>query len=119
MKKAVIFMAITFVTVLTYGQENKVQKFNKETNLIEVTDYHDNGIISQEGTFNLNGELHGEWISYDVSGNKLSQGSYQNGRKSGKWIFWTNNTIKEVEYSNNEIASINGVKNSSRIADNH
>ncbi len=119
MKKAVIFMAITFVTVLAYGQENKVQKFNKETNLIEVTDYHDNGIISQEGTFNLNGELHGEWISYDASGNKLSQGSYVNGRKSGKWIFWTNNTIKEVEYSNNEIASINGVKNSSRIADNH
>jgi len=119
MKKAVIFLAMTFVTVLVYGQENKDQIFNKETNLIEVTDYHDNGIISQEGTFNVKGELHGEWISYDAMGNKISQGSYENGDKTGKWIFWSNNTMKEVEYSNNQIASINGVKNSSRVADNH
>ena len=119
MKKAVILIALTFVTVLAYGQENKVQKLNKETNLIEVTDYHDNGMISQEGTFNLKGQLHGEWISYDALGNKISQGSYENGYKSGKWFFWSNNTMKEVDYNKNEIASINGVKNSSRVADNH
>jgi hypothetical protein len=119
MKKAVILIALTFVTILAYGQENKVQKLNKETNLIEVTDYHDNGMISQEGTFNLKGQLHGEWISYDALGNKISQGSYENGYKSGKWFFWSNNTMKEVEYNKNEIASINGVKNSSRVADNH
>jgi len=117
MKKAVIFMVMAFVTVLVYGQDKKVQKFNDETNLIEVTDYHDNGIISQEGTFNLKGELHGEWISYDALGNKISQGSYENGDKSGKWVFWSDDTMKEVEYSNNEIASINGIKNSTRLAD--
>ena len=110
-------MVMAFVTVLVYGQDKKVQKFNDETNLIEVTDYHDNGIISQEGTFNLKGELHGEWISYDALGNKISQGSYENGDKSGKWVFWSDDTMKEVEYSNNEIASINGIKNSTRLAD--
>ncbi len=104
-------MVMAFVTVLVYGQDKKVQKFNDETNLIEVTDYHDNGIISQEGTFNLNGELHGEWISYDALGNKISQGSYENGDKSGKWVFWSNDTMKEVEYNNNQIASIDGIKN--------
>ncbi|WP_297705860.1 nicotinic acid mononucleotide adenyltransferase [uncultured Eudoraea sp.] len=117
MKKAVLFMVMAFVTVLVYGQDKKVQKFNDETNLIEVTDYHDNGIISQEGTFNLKGELHGEWISYDALGNKMSQGSYENGDKSGKWLFWSNNTMKEVEYSKNQIASINGIKNTTRLAD--
>ncbi len=117
MRKAVIFLALTFVTVFAYGQESKEQKFNKETNLIEVTDYHDNGIISQEGTFNLKGQLHGEWISYDALGNKISQGSYENGLKSGKWVFWHNNTAKEVEYNNNQIASINGIKNTTRLAD--
>ncbi len=117
MRKALIILAMTFVTVFAYGQESKDQKFNKETNLIEVTDYHDNGIISQEGTFNLNGQLHGEWISYDVSGNKISQGSYENGLKSGKWVFWHNNTAKEVEYNNNQIASIDGIKNTAPLAD--
>ncbi|MGB5268898.1 toxin-antitoxin system YwqK family antitoxin [Eudoraea sp.] len=119
MKKIIILLVLAFTTVLVYGQENKVQKLNKETNLIEVTDYHDNGIISQEGTFNLKGQLHGEWISYDTLGNKISQGSYENGDKSGKWLFWSNNTMKEVEYSNNQIASINGVKNSTRLAGNN
>jgi len=117
MKNAVIFMVMAFFTVLAYGQDKKVQKLNKETNLIEVTDYHDNGMISQEGTFNLKGELHGEWISYDAMGDKISQGSYENGSKSGKWLFWSNNTVKEVEYSNNQIASINGIKNTTRLAD--
>ncbi len=119
MRKAVLFMVMAFVTVLVYGQDKKVQKFNDVTKLIEVTDYHDNGIISQEGTFNLNGELHGEWISYDDLGNKISQGSYENGDKSGKWFFWSNDTMKEVEYNKNQIASVDGVKKSSRVADNH
>jgi len=117
MRKALIILAMTFVTVFAYGQESKDQKFNKETNLIEVTDYHDNGIISQEGTFNLKGQLHGEWISYDALGNKISQGSYENGLKSGKWVFWHNNTAKEVEYNNNQIASIDGIKNTAPLAD--
>lgn len=119
MKKAVILMAMIFVTAFTYGQENRVQKLNKETNLIEVTDYHDNGMISQEGTFNLKGQLHGEWLSYDDLGNRISQGSYENGDKSGKWFFWSNDTMKEVEYNKNQIASVDGVKKSSRVADNH
>ena len=45
MKKVVLFIVMALVTVLVYGQDKKVQKFNDETNLIEVTDYHDNGII--------------------------------------------------------------------------
>ncbi|MGB5358948.1 toxin-antitoxin system YwqK family antitoxin [Eudoraea sp.] len=116
MKKTIILLAVAFTTVFVYGQDKKVQKFNEETNLIEVMDYHANGIISQEGTFNLKGELHGEWISYDALGNKISQGSYENGDKSGKWLFWSNNTMKEVQYSNNEIASINGIQNSKGVA---
>ncbi len=119
MKRTVILIVLAFTAVFVYGQDKKEQKFNDKTNLIEVTDYHDNGIISQEGTFNLKGQLHGEWISYDASGNKISQGSYTNGDKTGKWLFWSNNTMKEVEYSNNEIASINGVKNATRLADSN
>ena len=75
MKKTVILIVLAFTAVFVYGQDRKEQKFNDKTNSIEVTDYHDNGIVSHEGTFNLKRQLHGEWNNYDASGNKISQGS--------------------------------------------
>ncbi|NNC62029.1 MAG: nicotinic acid mononucleotide adenyltransferase [Eudoraea sp.] len=110
-------MCIT--TSVVYSQKDREQKLNKETNLIEVTEYHDNGLVSQEGTFNLEGELHGEWVSYNDQGEKISRGSYLNGQRTGIWYFWLGDSVKEVEYSKNAIASIDGVKNKNRLVDNH
>ena len=117
MKKAMLILAIVFATSVAFGQSKKDQKLNKETNLIEVTYYHDNGIISQEGTFNLDGKLHGEWTSYDDQGHKIALGSYENGMKTGTWYFWSGDSKKEVEYSKNAIASVDGVKKSKGLVD--
>ncbi|WP_276389199.1 toxin-antitoxin system YwqK family antitoxin [Eudoraea chungangensis] len=117
MKKTAVLLALMLATVFVNAQDKRVQKLNKETNLIEVTDYHDNGLISQKGSFDLKGQLHGEWFSYDEAGTLISQGQYVNGVKSGKWVFWSNDTRKEVEYSENQIVKINGNDNLSRIAD--
>lgn len=117
MKKAVLILMIVFATSFVYGQKGMDQKLNKETNLIEATYYHDNGMISQTGTFNLDGKLHGEWLSYDQNGQKIALGSYDNGLKTGKWYFWSGDSVKEVEYSNNSIASVDGVKKSKGLVD--
>ncbi|MBT8291591.1 MAG: nicotinic acid mononucleotide adenyltransferase, partial [Muriicola sp.] len=79
MKKLILLLVICITTSVVYSQKDREQKLNKETNLIEVTEYHDNGLVSQEGTFNLEGELHGEWVSYNDQGEKISRGSYLNG----------------------------------------
>ncbi len=119
MNKTIVLLAILLTTVIGYGQKERDIKLNKETSLIEATYYHDNGKISQIGTFNLEGALHGEWTSYDNEGNKIAVGQYIKGVKSGKWTFWNNGTKKEVQYDNNVIASVDGVKSTSKLTKNH
>ena len=79
----------------------------KNTNLIEVVYYHDNGNISQTGFYTQDGKLQGEWVSYNKDGEKIVLANYENGIKVGKWLYWVDGNIKEVDYSNNAIADIN------------
>lgn len=101
------------------SQQMKDLALNEETNLIEATYYHDNGVISQKGAFNLGRKLHGEWISYNDEGDKVALGSYKNGIKTGKWYFWEGDTMTEVEYENNAIASVDGIKTSPGLVKNN
>ena len=117
MRKTVLILVLVFVASFAYCQNRMDQSLNKETNLIEATYYHDNGMISQQGTFNLDGKLHGEWVSYDEAGQKIALGSYNNGSKIGKWYFWSGDVMKEVEYADNAIASVDGVKKSKGLVD--
>ena len=118
MKKIIIIIAIFFISASSYAQQQPDLKLNAETNLIEATYFHDNGEISQQGTFNLEKQLHGNWISYNEEGAKISIGSYTNGLKTGKWVFWSEGDKKEVVYSNNAIASVDGIKKQSPVVKN-
>ncbi len=115
MKKALLLIAIFSVSIATFAQTKPEMKLNKETNLIEATYFYEDGTVSQKGTFNLEKKLHGEWTSFNTDGKAISVGSYNNGVKSGKWLFWSNDIMKEVEYSNNAIAAINETKNTEGI----
>ena len=95
----------------TYAQNERSLKLDKETNLIEVVYYHNNGEVSQTGYYTAEGKLHGEWFSYCREGNKLISAKYDNGIKVGKWFYWNDNTLKEVDYANNVVAGINEWKN--------
>ncbi len=117
MQNLTLFLALCITTV-ALGQQKKDLKFNSDTNLIEATYFHDNGAISQQGTFNLDRKLHGEWISYDEEGDKIAAGTYVNGKKSGKWLFWDGGDQKEVAYEDNAIASVNGINSDSSFVRN-
>jgi antitoxin component YwqK of YwqJK toxin-antitoxin module len=41
-----------------------------------------------------------------INGNKTAMATYDNGQKSGKWFFWNDTVLSEVDYSNNQIASV-------------
>lgn len=115
MKKILIVVAILFVSTVSFAQKDKELRLNEDTSLIEATYFHENGEISQSGTFNLAGKLHGEWLSYNEEGQKISVGSYVDGQKVGKWLFWSGEVLKEVDYNNNAIASIVNTKNTTGI----
>ena len=115
MKKTVVLIALLFISAAAVAQSQPEMKLNKETNLIEATYFHANGEVSQKGTFNLEKKLHGEWLSYNAKGETVSVGSYDKGVKTGKWLFWANDVLKEVEYSENIIAAVSETKNTEGI----
>lgn len=112
-----LILAFVFILSTSYGfaQQEKEVRLNTDTSLIETTYYHDNGEISQKGTFDLAGKLHGEWVSFSETGEKVSKGSYEKGIRTGKWVFWTDGNVKEVEFSHNVIASVVNTKSGTGI----
>lgn len=88
----------------------------KKGDLTEATYFYADGTIQQKGTFNAKGKLHGTWTSYDVNGNKLAVGNYDNNVKVGKWFFWTDGLLKEVDYIDSRIVSVNEWKDKTKVA---
>ena len=107
MNRKFLMLLTLIVGMISFAQQEKELKLNSDTNLIEVTFYHDSGMVSQTGTYTLDGKLHGEWFSFDTKGNKSVSANYDNGKKVGKWFYWTNKTLKEVDYTNNTIVNVN------------
>ena len=105
MKKTCLLFAF-LITVVSFAQLERDLKLNEDTNLIEVVYYHDNGVVSQTGTYTVDGKLQGEWLSFNTEGKKIVSANYDNGKKVGKWFYWNDETVKIVDYKKNEIASV-------------
>jgi antitoxin component YwqK of YwqJK toxin-antitoxin module len=105
--KNYILISLIFIGTTTFAQSSIQPKFEVEGSVISATYFHDNGAIQQQGTFNKKGKLDGLWISYNDNGVKLSQGNYDKGIKTGKWFFWTENSLKEVDYNDSRITNVN------------
>lgn len=112
---ALLLMA-PFLIFAQQKEQNREVTLLEDQNLIQVTYFYENGNVQQKGTYNLEGKLHGEWESYTIEGEKLSMGTYVNGRKHGKWFFWGNDVLKEVDYSNNGIAAVHQWKEGEKLA---
>jgi antitoxin component YwqK of YwqJK toxin-antitoxin module len=114
--KNLVVVALMMISAISFAQNERTLKLNQDTNTIDVVYYHDNGQISQTGAYTLDGKLQGEWLSFDAKGKKTVSATYDNGKKVGKWFFWNENTLKEVDYSNNAVASVNVWTNTSSVA---
>lgn len=111
MKKIMFVLAIIFSTTMVYAQGcsktcTKKDTYVKNGNVIEATLYHDNGVIAQTGTYTLDNKLEGEWISYDMDGNRTALANYSNGEKVGTWLFYQGSQLREVTYENATIAEV-------------
>jgi antitoxin component YwqK of YwqJK toxin-antitoxin module len=106
--KKYIMIATVLLSGIVFAQNNK-PKLEAVGDMVKVTYLHDNGQVQQQG-FYKDGKLQGKWISYDASGNKTALAMYDKGQKTGKWLFWNDAALKEVNYSNNQIASVKNLK---------
>lgn len=111
--KKILFVLSVFCLSNVFAQNNvKVEEVGE---LTKATYYYDDGSIQQQGTFNADGELHGTWTSYDFDGNKLAVGQYTNGNKTGKWFFWSDSMLKEVDFVDSRIASVSEWKSKTSV----
>lgn len=117
MKNLIAFLMIMSIT-FTFAQNEPKVEYKKDGDLTIATYYHENGNIEQQGAFNAEGQLHGVWKSYDTSGNKISMGNYINGKRNGKWLFWQNDMLREVDYLNSKVLSVNEWTDRERVAVN-
>lgn len=113
--KKILFILLLFVSSLVMAQDNKAEVV-KNGDLYEATYYHDNGEVAQTGFFTLDGKLQGVWKSYDANGNKVAVGTYENGQKTGKWLFWSSETLTEVDYKDFKIVNVNEWQNKTQLA---
>ena len=94
-----------------FAQENKTTYVQKG-DLVEATIYHDNGRVEQHGFFK-DKKLHGTWTYYNEEGKKVSIGNYENGIKTGKWFFYSQTTLKEVDYDKGRVINVKESENNS------
>jgi len=104
--KNTFFLFAFLVSAVSFAQQERELKLNENTNFIDVTYYHDNGEISQTGAYTLDGKLQGEWLAFNAQGKKTVSANYDNGKKVGKWFYWNDKTLKEVDYTNNAIVNV-------------
>lgn len=115
MKRAVLLLAAIF-TIGAYAQETK-PSYEQVGKMVKATYFHDNGEISQTG-FYLDGKLHGQWRMYDELGKKIATGKYDMGKRSGKWFFWEDESLKEVDFTDNRITNVVRWNNAEAVAVN-
>ncbi len=116
--KKLLGILIMLCVSFTYAQNNTEPKLEKDGDITFVTYYYDNGNVQQKGAFDVNKKLHGQWISYDINGEKTAQGSYKNGKKVGKWFFWSGDNLREVDYVDSKIVNVNEWNNKTKLASN-
>jgi len=92
-------------------------KYEKTGDLVKFTSYYDNGTVKETG-FYKNKKLTGVWKKYDQQGNKITLANYEAGKKVGKWFFWTKEGLKEVNFENNTIVSVQSWKEENSLAIN-
>ena len=103
MKKYIILAVILFSgTIFAQNAKPVLEPFG---NRLKATYFYENGQVQQEGYFE-NGKLDGYWVSYNEDGTKNAMGEYSKGVKTGKWLFWNDEQLAEVDYSKNNILSV-------------
>ncbi len=113
MKKYIALVAV-LISGMIFAQNVK-PTLEAVGNRVKATYYYENGQVQQQG-FYKDGKLQGEWVSYDLKGNKTAMAKYDKGEKTGTWFFWNDSVLNEVDYSNNRIAAVKNWKKGS-IAD--
>ena len=108
--------AASFNFTVKNEEENLDTHFEDHGKVYKVVYFHKNGTIAQKGFMTKDNKLHGTWKSFDTNGKKTSIGHYENGKKVGKWLFWTEHRLTEIDYIDHQVASVHEWRKKTQVA---
>ncbi|CAM1359257.1 Nicotinic acid mononucleotide adenyltransferase [Tenacibaculum xiamenense] len=112
MKKIIVLACmLCFVAV----QAQVEPKYEKAGDLVKATYFYKDGTVKEQGFFK-NKKLEGTWITFDKKGNKTAIAHYTNGKKTGKWFMWHKEGLREIDYKDHTIASVQTWREETKIA---
>lgn len=87
------------------GEHIKMERFDKDGNLVEV------------GSFLKNGLIDGKWMSYNADGSLKSIAYFTAGERTGNWTHYDqfSNQIHQVSYEDGLIASTESIEHISIV----
>ena len=100
-----IFFVLFALSIASLSAQEKKVVTKEGTNTFKVVYYNEAGNITQQG-FIKNKMLHGEWASFYNDGRKSVSGQYDKGKKVGKWFFWNQGKIREVDFVDNNVVKV-------------
>ncbi|WP_194851369.1 toxin-antitoxin system YwqK family antitoxin [Nonlabens antarcticus] len=103
--KYVMIIAVMMIGMITFAQKIKPEFVQLKDGIITATYFHENGKVAQTGSF-VNNKRDGEWTSYNNKGTKTATALFDSGKKVGKWLIRNGDVLTEVDYQNNQIASV-------------
>jgi antitoxin component YwqK of YwqJK toxin-antitoxin module len=112
--KKILTLTLIF-TVLICNAQAVQPTYEKTADIVKATYYFEDGSIKEQGFFK-DAKLTGRWVSYNKQGEKTMMAHYKAGKKVGKWFTWNNNSLKEINYKKNVIASIKNWQGKSGLA---
>ena len=115
MKNISIIVLILLFSCGSFAQNVNEPTYEKQGDLVAVTTYYEDGSIKEQG-FYKNKKLHGEWNMFNQEGVKITKANYTNGEKSGTWVFLKDGLVTEVNYEDNQIASVHKWDEESTVA---
>ncbi len=115
MKKTILI--VCFLSIGLVQAQGEKPTYKKVGDLVQVTYYYTNGVVKETGFFKAN-KLTGTWERFDEKGKKVAIAHYTDGRKTGKWFLWKNNSLKEINYNNNALVSVQTWKEDAKLAVN-
>ena len=114
--KKIVFIACLFAFMATQAQDKK-PSYEVAGDLVKATYYHEDGTVFRQGFFK-DQKPTGQWTEFDQNGKKVTIGYYSEGKKVGTWFYWKGEILRQVNYKDNSIASVNTWRQDSKVAVN-
>ena len=114
--KKLLFLACLLTVGFMSAQDLK-PSYEIEGEMVKVTYHFEDGTIYKQGFFK-DKKLTGTWTEFNKEGDVVAIAHYKKGKKVGTWFQWSKDGLRQINFENSKIASVNSWKENERVASN-